>query len=241
MASNSFFSGRIPPELHQSVRDYCKESGKSKTKVLIEALSNYLNIPVQDRNNKNSEVTKEMYNSLVIRIENLEKSLANSKVINNDNQVINTDNEDKDKEEVKVILEKNIDKFLREKREKEEKSNQKSTINHEYNNNNLKLDNLTNKELLEISNISNTQLGRLRKLVTEEAKNRGYNIQPNTKFPEHIEAIQKKKKITVKGIDYKLFCVGLNEKSRPLWKLVALDNNSYQLNIMQNSNCQNSD
>ncbi|MHC5831690.1 MAG: hypothetical protein ACYT04_90905, partial [Nostoc sp.] len=79
MASNHFFSGRIPNELYEQAEKHCKETGDSKTEVLIKALSTYLNFPIAIPG-KNliapaSEVTKEMFERLEERLKILEDYL----------------------------------------------------------------------------------------------------------------------------------------------------------------------
>ena len=97
MAGNPFFSGRIPKELNDSIVKHCKETGKSKTQVLVEALSNYLNIPVPESNtNLRIEVTKEQFISLESRVASLEALLTK-------NNVITKDISDNDNEETKII------------------------------------------------------------------------------------------------------------------------------------------
>lgn len=76
MANNPFLSGRIPPELYAAVESRSKASGKSKTEIMIRALSQYLKIPVPT---SDGEITKEMYDSLVERIVKIEQSLNISK------------------------------------------------------------------------------------------------------------------------------------------------------------------
>lgn len=209
MASNSFFSGRIPPKLHQSVREYCKESDKSQTDVLIEALSNYLNLPVQDKDNKSGEVTKEMYNSLVERIEILEEKL-------NDNNVIDIDNTDKQN-----ICHHNIEVEI-------------DNIN--YNNDQeiekAKEIRLTNKEVAEKIGISISQVSNIKKQIIEEAKNKKYKIEKCSRFPEPIEVIQKRKKSATNN---QLICLGLDEKLKPIWVVKEHGNDILPLNIIESS------
>jgi uncharacterized FlgJ-related protein len=40
--TNPFVAGRIPPDLHEKLNEFCIKSGKSKTEVFIEALAEYL-------------------------------------------------------------------------------------------------------------------------------------------------------------------------------------------------------
>jgi hypothetical protein len=95
MASNRFFSGRIPNELYEQAEKHCEETGNSKTEVLIKALSAYLNFPIEI-SGKNFiaptiEVTKEMFLELQERVKTLE-DLANNLQL----PVIKTDNNHED-------------------------------------------------------------------------------------------------------------------------------------------------
>ena len=242
MASNPFFSGRIPPELHRSVEKHCEETGKSKTEVLINALSSYLNIPAPDKNNEKSEVTKEMYDSLVTRIDKLEKLSAKAAVINSDNRednkvivrVIPQHNNRNYSENNSNITEENItnksqenliDKNKDKDKDKDKNTNQKDL-------NKIKLKGLTNKEVLDISNISSTQISRLKTFIIKKAKEKGYIIEANTIFSNPIEAIQKTKDILVEGKKSKLICLGFDSKTKPIWELIADDKETYQLDII---------
>jgi predicted transcriptional regulator len=44
--ANPFFSGRIPPDLYQRVEEFAAETNQSKTRILILALSAYLDHPI---------------------------------------------------------------------------------------------------------------------------------------------------------------------------------------------------
>jgi hypothetical protein len=91
--ANPFFSGRIPQSLHDKVEQYISESGKSKTELLINALSSYLDFPVEakETNNSNEELWIAI-KELQKRLEVLEKGSTKESVImadNNDNTEIN--------------------------------------------------------------------------------------------------------------------------------------------------------
>ena len=233
MASNSFFSGRIPPELHQSVKDYCEESGKSQTKVLIEALSNYLNIPIENRNSKNDEVTKEMYNSLLERIEILEEKL-------NENNVINSDNTNKYDEEFLILVKENIYKILREKEEESTaniKGNNEAKLNNSENKEAIKIEtykNIDNKELSELTNIDASERKNLKNQALKKAQKQGYKIIENLKFKQPIQMTYRKG-IKINGSEYKLLCEGIDAYKMPIWSLIPDDTISYQLDIIKSS------
>lgn len=75
MASNPFFSGRIPQSLFDAVEEYRQENNVSKTDILIKALSAYVNLPLETRSvqvgGDNSRIE-----SLENRVANLEKLLT---------------------------------------------------------------------------------------------------------------------------------------------------------------------
>jgi len=75
MASNPFFSGRIPQSLFDAVEEYRQSHNVSKTDVLIKALSAYVNLPLEVRSTQvggdNSRIE-----SLENRVASLEKLLT---------------------------------------------------------------------------------------------------------------------------------------------------------------------
>jgi hypothetical protein len=93
LMANPFFSGRIPQSLYDKVEQYINESGKSKTDLLINALSSYLDFPVEIKqtNSSNGElwiVVKELQE----RIEKLEQGSITKDVIIPDNKDITKPN-----------------------------------------------------------------------------------------------------------------------------------------------------
>ncbi len=91
---NPFFSGRIPQNLHDRVEQYISESGKSKTELLINALSSYLDFPVEakETNNSSNEELWITVKELQKRLEKLEQGSIKENVIiadNNDNNIEN--------------------------------------------------------------------------------------------------------------------------------------------------------
>jgi hypothetical protein len=87
--ANPFFSGRIPQGLYDKAEQYISESGKSKTDLLINALSNYLDFPVEAKQANNSSdklwiVVKELQE----RMEKLEQGSITKDVIIADNKDI---------------------------------------------------------------------------------------------------------------------------------------------------------
>ena len=255
MAGNPFFSGRIPKELHDSVIKHCEETGKTKTDVLITALSNYLNIPVTETNDKTDDQINKELADLRERMQRLEDTIYKTSVItsdnNNDKGIVVTvvpqsnnvviidentidstpKNEDriKPKVENKEEKENNINKLNKVKRYDNKKDNIDNTKE-------LDFKNLETKNIVEIANISYTQIGRIKNKIFAEAKSQGYSIQADIKFSPAIEAIQKRKEIIIEDIKYKLFCVGIDDKSKPIWMLKQDDNTSYQPDILKIDN-----
>lgn len=102
MASNPFFSGRIPNELKQQVEKYCEENNKTKTDFMIEAFQSFLGLPITEKRN-NSGITQEMFldlktmvSDLRNRVERIEEKPINKNTVNHDpitdNIVIDYDN-----------------------------------------------------------------------------------------------------------------------------------------------------
>jgi hypothetical protein len=87
--ANPFFSGRIPQSLYDKVEQYISESGKSKTELLISALSNYLDFPVEVKptNNSNDKLWI-VVKKLQERMEKLEQGSITKDVIIPDNKDI---------------------------------------------------------------------------------------------------------------------------------------------------------
>lgn len=139
MASNPFFSGRIPQELLDRVEKHVQETGESKTNILIQALATYLEFPIKPSSTNNSNLEKRVYNleQQIVKLLNLDRDisrinqfildrdLADNNVINidntetpnhlscleiNDNKVITTDNQ---VEKWELIGEMNISEILK--------------------------------------------------------------------------------------------------------------------------------
>ena len=99
MASNPFFSGRIPQELLAQVEKHIQDTRESKTNILIQALAAYLNFPIQLSSPSNSTLEKRL-NDLEQQVEkllSLDKDISKIKQIikdqnKSDNNVINSDN-----------------------------------------------------------------------------------------------------------------------------------------------------
>lgn len=197
-----FFSGRIPQKLYERAESYCKESGDSKTELLIKALANYLDYPIKFPRNVDfteQEVTKEEFNLLVDRVKNLETFLNPAKnVIINDNSKITPD--------------------ITNKNELESSSN--ATENKV----------IRIKDLSDITEMQPQQKINLKNQAFKKASKKGYEILENINFIPPIE-ITYKKGIFIEGKEYEIFCEGIDENLKPIWLLKINDNSSYQLNI----------
>lgn len=251
MAGNPFFSGRIPKELNDSIVKHCKETGKSKTQVLVEALSNYLNIPVPESNtNLRIEVTKEQFISLESRVASLEALLTKNNVItkdisDNDNEetkIINSDN--KHENDDNTIT--NNQKALYDNKNENTDNNATESLKangdnkNEYtdNNKNKKLpiyQNIDTKRLSELTDLRASEKVNLRNQVFRKAEKEGYQIGREVKFNPAIEA-NLRRGIIVNGSEYKLLCQGTDEKEKPVWCLKPDDNKSYQPDILTTNN-----
>jgi transcriptional regulator len=212
MASNPFFSGRIPPELHQQIEKYCQETGESKTEVLIKALSAYLNFPIIIPQ-KNfiaaiPEVTKEMFEELEKRIKILEENNSNKATSNKNIRVENNDSN----HENNVISDNGVE----------------TKINLEETHPSYRA--ILSSEVSEKTNIPNRQISRLAGRAVEKLKQQGKTLEIKKILENPIEVTQKEA-IKVNGYPYKLFYLGENLKEKPLWNLLPDDNASYQLVI----------
>lgn len=101
MASNPFFSGRIPQELLDRVEKHVQDTRESKTNILIQALAAYLEFPIQPNNLSNSTLEKRLSDleQQVKKLLSLDKDVSEIKQIitdqnKNDNVIINFDNKE---------------------------------------------------------------------------------------------------------------------------------------------------
>lgn len=239
MAGNPFFSGRIPKELNEQIVKHCKETGKTKTDVLIAALSNYLNIPLIETDNKtDNQIGKEIAN-LQERMQRLEETIYQTPVITSDN------NNDKgmiitvipQSNDSIIAADNNCDNSSKSGKNSHKQINIKpeSVKDNDNSSNHVKPDfaNLETKDVVKKTGIGNSQMGRLKDKAFSEAKQQGYNIQPDIKFSSPIEVVQSRKEITIEDKKYKLFCIGIDSKRKPIWVLKPDDNASYQPDILK--------
>ena len=232
MAGNPFFSGRIPKELNQSIIKHCEETGKSKTQVLVEALSNYLNIPIPESSQKlKPEVTKEQFKSLEYRVALLESFLDKNTVITEDiadnkNEELsslsrdnNLENIDNTTVENTQVTTDNID---------ENADNENSSAIRIYRN-------IDSEKLAELANLQVSEKINLKAQAFRKAQKEGYVISKEIKFNPPIET-KLRRGISINGNEYKLLCEGTDEKEKPVWSLKLCDNISYQPDILSKTN-----
>ncbi|WP_143855414.1 hypothetical protein [Nostoc sp. 'Peltigera membranacea cyanobiont' 232] len=223
MASNRFFSGRIPNELYEQAEKHCEETGDSKTEVLIKALSTYLNFPIAIPGKNiiapSPEVTKEMFETLEERIRILEHTLKALPV-----NVINNNNDDNKSRNTEEIEEANNDNSVKtsdnktdslnveskiqdviindnriDNPEKSESDNILEAINNEGDNNKPK----TNKPVIKINNKNNNKplQTEVNKIISESKVSE--NLQELPKFEEIITAeVVKKTNLSRSQVDY---------------------------------------
>ena len=75
MATRPFFSGRIPHELMQAVEQHRKDTGESKTDVLVKALTSYLKYPVQWPPEADEEIKTGRVNEIEKQISELDSKV----------------------------------------------------------------------------------------------------------------------------------------------------------------------
>ena len=80
MGSNPFFSGRIPQNLYDGIEDHRKETGESKTDVLIKALAQYIGYQLEEKE-PNIPPIKEKFEEIFKRLEKLEKHLLSEEKV----------------------------------------------------------------------------------------------------------------------------------------------------------------
>ena len=80
MGSNPFFSGRIPQNLYDGIENYRKETGESKTDVLVKALAQYIGYKLEKKEPSIPPI-KEKFDEIFKRLEQLEKHLLTEEKI----------------------------------------------------------------------------------------------------------------------------------------------------------------
>ena len=106
--ASPFFSGRIPQELYDRLDQHVKESGKGKTQILINALSQYLGVEISTlkSSNVNTDLLLSELESLKERVGLLERSqpkqLSPDNI--NDNKLIIDDNATDNKSDNSIMV-----------------------------------------------------------------------------------------------------------------------------------------
>ena len=83
--ASPFFSGRIPQDLYDKAGAFIKESGKTKTEILIEALANYLQHPIESQKPAGNEDLWNAIKELQEKVKLLETKVSKTLVIEADN------------------------------------------------------------------------------------------------------------------------------------------------------------
>jgi hypothetical protein len=221
--ANPFFSGRIPQELYEKAESYCKESGDSKTDLLIKALANYLNLPI--------EILKQnSYREIQVKM--LEHSLVSTTIVIENDKTDNSDMEGKDLGQQST--DKNTDNNDNKQTEEKTDNNIISTDNiAEIGDNPPIYKDMSSAQLRGKLNITSAEAQNLKVQAFSKAQKMNYELIEEVRFKPRIEMILKKKKIMVNREEYKLYCEGIDENKKPIWTLEPFDNKSYQLNITE--------
>lgn len=249
---NPFFSARIPYELYNRALKHSESTGESKTEILVKALSNYLDFPIENKNKSVSkfisyemfeELYQEMKNSK-LEMQNLKLEIENIKANDNKND-ITPDNklEEKDKLKVEEVkADDNKPDITPDNKLEEKNSNQSEEALITKENNELKENNLfgqivfhssTTSEVAKHINLTRRQIERLMEKAIEKAKSLNFNIESGKLLKERIE-VTHKEGIRINDKPYKLFYLGTSSKDKPIWDLIP-DNN---LNNKNDNNLQ---
>jgi hypothetical protein len=244
MASNRFFSGRIPNELYEQAEKHCKETGDSKTEVLIKALSTYLDFPITIPGKNiiapNPEVTKEMFLDLQERVKTLEVLTNNLQL-----SVIESNNTDNNHEEIQNINDNILDNIDNKTDNSKAENENPSVIESNNNSNNKdlelkgdeyqipeitpelpKFEEITTVEVVKKTKLTRSQIDYLMGKAIEKIRHKGGTIKVGKLLEESFEVIHKDG-IKVNDNHYRLFYAGENSKERPVWNLIP-DNAIYQ-------------
>ena len=84
--ASPFFSGRIPQDLYNKAEAFIKESGKTRTDVLIEALASYLQHPIENQKPVGNQDLWNAIQELQRKVELLERAALKTHVIEVDNK-----------------------------------------------------------------------------------------------------------------------------------------------------------
>lgn len=252
---NPFFSGRIPPDLDERIKQHIAETGESKTEVLINALATYLNYPViRPAPATTSLGDEERFRALEKRVAILETLVRETSdknaVIIADNREVETttippDNSD-NKVDNKTTIPDELSKDLWEKDTADVSDNKVDNITEDNPNvqeNPIKLlpehtpekfERLTTPELAKLTGLRLPQIDGYKSLLIKRLEKAGRPFTEKTllQFPEKIET---RKPVTIEGYPYDLFYLGQNEKGKNLWATLPFDNERYQQLSLNNS------
>lgn len=126
-----FFSGRIPQSLYNALEEYRQQTNESKTDILIKALSNYVNHPIE-RPTVLSEIGAERIETLEKKFEILERELRDLRSLFADQLDTSTSKQDR-KEKIDqipldlqdvIVDDNNLDNILSSNDEDEEVTTQ---------------------------------------------------------------------------------------------------------------------
>lgn len=242
MPTNPFFSGRIPQELHSKVEEYCSNTGKTKTELLIYALSTVLDFPITSQNTKlpsqSIETINDLFNLLEQRVQDLEQKTVSHgdsiqqvlylldfkspQIVINHN-LIDNDNDNKQPEETleipSVIIHDNIfDNSL-------DSCNRAQEADDILGDNNLDLaatpktfNSVTSTEVVEIAKITIKQINAFKGNAIQKLKKQGETL-ANSQLLKNPIIIEPKKPININGCTYKLEYLGENPQGNTLWNL----------------------
>ena len=208
--ANPFVSARIPQELKDKLDEFCSQSGKEKSTVLIEALAKYLDYTVPEPTKEIKYVTVEQFQELSNKIDNEISQLKDelNTLKQTDNNVISNDNKSK-------IHEDSCESFVVDK-------GNTSIDNYRDNKN---FENINTPKLLDLVNLTRRQIDRLLQNEIIRFKKNGGSLSPAQKLDKPLE-LKHKDGILVNNQPYKLFYLGEDNRERPLWNLIP-DSNGY--------------
>lgn len=253
---NPFFSGRIPPDLHQCIEQHIIKTKESKTQVLINALAAYLNHPLAIQETPSSSgVSVAMFTALEERVTALERLLQTSEkvVINEDSNKLSSQNiiissanfdnlTDPWLDETTQTVQTKIDNTDNNTRDGVIKSPilslalapAKITLNQADNaGNEKKLQDfhseyglLTSAELCKLANIKRTQIDFQKRKLNKKDEKTGRAFEKQ--LLKSPKKIEMKDPLTINSYPHHLFYAGQNEKGNDLWMVFPCDNSSYQ-------------
>jgi hypothetical protein len=232
MAANTFFSGQIPSDLHERIERHIAETGESKTQIIVNALSTYLDHPGSQTDpivsNAIKSLLEEKFNVLEDRITALELSLneirsPNIKHITGIDDIDNTTSnmlpetefvQQDDNTSVSTATsqaESNV-AFLQQQEE-----NKKLPA----------LESLTSSEMAKATGLKQPQLDVHKRKVAAKYQKMGKRLEAKKLLPSP-EKIDSLEPIILHGYPYNLFYLGQNDKGNNLWTALPCDRTNHQ-------------